>query len=1045
MKSEFLKLAKCKTVKQFYDKFPDEAAFFEAYPQAKKMIKKAQVGTVMSGMSNYLQGMQNLPNMQNVIQGQTQSSGVNANMYNNSVSNNTVSLSPEQLANDQSGWSDPNTVQPNFNQNNNIAEQVSKFAPTLVEGFNVYKNLRAERRAKKEAQMWANVTDVQARASETQDIDDYRQYADSASRKRNALMPVTTGEQFFPTQGVGTNVLSAKYGANLRGGGEIQNTYAPGTLYDNLEYEPLTNPNQVKAYKKGGYIKKANPGIAIPLLSGALSMTGNFLGGQNQAKQPAGGQSTASQIGAAAAPIGSAIGGNNATSSIGSIVSGPINMIPGLQGVGDIVAAPLNIAGGLLNTNPRDTRKAQARTKNNMNRMMTSQYRNNIQGQFGGSMEYGGEISNMEEGGELNTHWGGYAEPMSYNPYLPDGGETVMFRGNSHEEYDGQGNTGIGVSYGGGDEANVEVERGEPATKLKDGGTGEDNLVVYGNLKIPKYGVELLEDPKARNKKFKNYVADLSKEETKQNKLIDKSSTSLDELEPNTAFDKLELASYEANIKGGNMKLKEIADKKIKAAGLQSAINDTAEEYGLVADDLAKGKTTIDKKAMKLREAMFGTSIRKFEEGGELPKLKEEDYAYITNLYETAEKTKNSADILKFQKEFHRLAPEYAKKVIGKSPLTNYAKKKGYAIDDLRGNEDAIFEKRTKDYMSALREGMAKNTRSEDLVAPAVTKTEAETDSEEDAVFDVQAQKRNPWLDIAGQALNYLRPTNQEGLSANQLMGETFALSSNQLEPVQAQFYRPELDVPYDISFQDQLNEITASERGAQRMSGYNPAAQSMIAGQAYGAKSSVLADQFRANQAMKDQVYSRNRQTLNDAQLKNLAIADTQYTRQEQAKSNTKATAQEALNSISSKYAQNALENRTLGTYENLYNYRYDKSGRAINMNAPYQANIPTVYSPMGDVTYEAVLDANGKTVGFKPIKTNKPTSTSSTEKPSLTTNTYVNPKEQDYISIEEEENNNEKYLYETSPKNKVAPKNKYGGKTKKNYSQSSIVKMFK
>ena len=60
-----------------------------------------------------------------------------------------------------------------------------------------------------------------------------------------------------------------------------------------------------------------------------------------------------------------------------------------------------------------------------------------------------------------------------------------MFRGQSHDESDGQGRTGIGIKFG---ESPVEVERGEPAVKLRDGGTGEDSLVVYGNMKIPSYG-----------------------------------------------------------------------------------------------------------------------------------------------------------------------------------------------------------------------------------------------------------------------------------------------------------------------------------------------------------------------------------------------------------------------------------------------------------------------------------------------------------------------------------------------------------------------------
>ena len=122
-------------------------------------------------------------------------------------------------------------------------------------------------------------------------------------------------------------------------------------------------------------------------------------------------------------------------------------------------------------------------------------------------------------GGDLETHWGGYAEPMSYNPYLPDGGETVMFRGKSHDESDGKGNTGIGITYG---DSPVEVERGEPALQLRNGSDGDNSLTVYGNLVIPKMGAEMIGSSKAAGRKFKNYVADLSKTEKKQNKLVEK-------------------------------------------------------------------------------------------------------------------------------------------------------------------------------------------------------------------------------------------------------------------------------------------------------------------------------------------------------------------------------------------------------------------------------------------------------------------------------------------------------------------------------------------
>ena len=182
--------------------------------------------------------------------------------------------------------------------------------------------------------------------------------------------------------------------------------------------------------------------------------------------------------------------------------------------------------------------------------------------------------------------------------------------------------------------------------------------------------------------------------------------------------------------------------------------------------------------------------------------------------------------------------------------------------------------------------------------------------------------------------LPYIRPTDQEELDAAQLYPEMYAMATNQVEPVQANFYRPEIGVPYDISFQDQLDANQSDYRAAQRMMGYNPAAQANLNAQKYKANQTVLADQFRANQAMKDKVYGENRNILNDAKLKNLGIADQQYVRQSEALSNTKATTQAALNSIADKYAKNKLENRQLGVMENMYNYRYDSKGRAINMN---------------------------------------------------------------------------------------------------------------
>jgi hypothetical protein len=196
-----------------------------------------------------------------------------------------------------------------------------------------------------------------------------------------------------------------------------------------------------------------------------------------------------------------------------------------------------------------------------------------------------------------------------------------------------------------------------------------------------------------------------------------------------------------------------------------------------------------------------------------------------------------------------------------------------------------------------------------------------------------------------GSLAPFLRPSNARPLDPSQLAGEMYALSTNQLEPVQAQLYSPMLQAqPYRISLQDQLNEVTAQSRAAERMAQGNPAALAMIAGQAQQAKSKILGEQFRMNQGEAVRAAETNRAQWNEAQQKNLGILDQQYARQSEARSKTRTQNIEALKSIAAKQAQNKLENRTLGTYENLYNYRFGPEGQAYSLNAPYNFNIPDV-----------------------------------------------------------------------------------------------------
>jgi hypothetical protein len=1078
MKDQILKLAGVKTDKEFYKLFPSEEAFMKVHGKA---FKKAQMGTAISkaqggttldnnnnGIPDYLESTQGVQGVSNNIP--LPNSQGTSNMFNPTVLQGPSNFSSNDYYQNNNPYgiaSNPGATSVNNPAVGTPQSSSSGGGMDMMQGIPVigglmggFKALAAQKKAKKEARMWSKVTGLQARAAESVDVD--------ANRPKNYVRPednpVQPG-QLFPSYGVGTNVLK-RNGGPIRAayGAEIQNTYAPNTLYDDLGYEPLNDSDNVKQYYNGGGLPKAQMGIAS---------AGGEGFGQN--------------------PYGNMIGGmfdNNAGSQIGGSIGSMFGPVGGAAG---------SMIGGMLDKDGAAIKAAQKRIQRNQDRVMGAQFAKGLQGQYGSNMEEGGQLTNpqlitrfgeldqqdfydyahegmdslragghlreytpisergMEQyamGGEVKTTWGGHAETISRNPYMPGTGETIMFRGKSHDESDGNGNTGIGVKYGKGGhdsytdyaeygtqgvDADVEVERGEPAAELQDP-NGEKNLTVYGNLKIPNQYLPLLNDPRAKGKKFKNYINEISKDEAKQTKLIDKSTTQLNDLDVRSSFDKLKFDALSSSIKGANMKLKDIADKKKNAAYLQNAINDTAEEHGLVADDLARGKVKYDKEALQ-EYAEYGTTIPKAKDGDKITVSKSDIPKYKKQGYKQDPKNPN---------RYYK--PGTSKEVITKTPGSEAVIKKGTPGQKYVPNENAWWKSLTPAQKAAHNAKVRKMIETDpkykgtpdevikEAVGPSekkevITTPGAEVYTEDgDKTYKTTDYKRSKLMDIANMILPFIRPTDQEPLDPRQLSGEMYALSTNQLEPVQAQGYQPDLATPYDISLQDQMNEITAQTRAAQRMAQGNPAAQAAIAAQAYDAINKVKGEEFRANQAMQAGVYNQNRATLNDAKLKNLDIYDRQYGRQEQAKSNTKAITQAALNSISDKYAKNKLENRTLGVYENMYNYRYDPSGRAINMNPLYQPNMPTMYPKQNNPNMIPVKDADGNIIEYRSIT---PTDTQTTETVVEETTTPVETTT-DYTPIQTTTTEEEDIFAPLPMKN--------GGKTKKKIAMNgSIVKMYK
>jgi len=941
MKKDILKIAGVKSEAEFYKKFPSEAEFMAkhggAFMKAKmgaSMVKKQL--TQLTDFSNPPQALDGQkigglpPAYQYDLYDPYSGKVNNAAKYNkrtgmiDSPTGQVSMADTQQLGFGDNGKKSPNRFIKDLNAND--IQSGVQMGSTLGKNFQKISTAIEE---KKKAKRLNALSPIVLQASGTRPEEMKRRYV---RPEDNIVDP----GQISSPYGTGMDFLQMAYGGSIGGNPtEIQNMYNPGDIYSDMGYEPLSESDVVKQYRKGGGIPKAQGGMEM--------------------------------------------------------------IIEGVNTVGDLAAGIIGIGTKKLNKESQQ-RLGQAAFQSGMQDLQENQY--------SGFMEDGGEVGlkylshdwqpqvitkfgdydvkdllkddptmdtlrsgghlkdfpvippsaramsterpSMQMGGELQTHWGGGAETISQNPFLPGDGETIMFRGQSHDESDGKGRTGIGITYG---DNPVEVERGEPAVKLQDGGE-EESLVVYGNMKIPSYGVSELNDPKAKGKKFKSYVNDLSKMEVKQNKIINKSISGLDSADINDPYTLLSFNSDKANLTGAYMKLKDIAQKKQVAAGIQNAILDTAQEQGLDSDALSKGNI---KKAKASDMAKFGGKFTQAQPGINQP---------LTPILPMS--------------TYYRIDPRSYSPMVTASELKNKMEQK------------PVNKKTVAKGKAPVKETIEASTRIEPFTSidvPRKLKSAADMDITPKVTAEVPGYAKNlksptqltpedkfDWMDIYRQAQPYLIPSNQEALDPAQLAPEMFALAANQLEPVQAQTFQPMLEEMPTVSFQDQLNEIQAEANAARRMAGTNPAAQAMISSQAASAKNKVLGEQLRTNQAMQAESRRRNLSVLNDATLKNLNILDQQYQRQSQAKSATKAQAQSALSSIADKIAKNKLENKTLGVYENMYNYRFGPKGRAYNVNAPYDFNMDG--NPFARTTggkgqlapgYEFTYDATGNIIGTK------------------------------------------------------------------------------
>ena len=958
--------------------------------------------------------------------------------------------------------------------------------PIVSDAFKIADQLKQQKEVEAGAKQNRIVSELALRASKTEPEKIDREYVRPEDFSN-------TGEEFFPVYGVGTNVLAKHGGAykaqsggsfldmfnaggprnlNLRGDdllGKGEFTYSlpyyesmeeklqhnrflnrrntnsmraleNGGMISDQGYVPLVNPNQQKAFRQGGVL--GSNSYLVPKAAGGFNAANISYGGGPGA--------------AIGNKLGDMVGFNNdAGSNIGGTIGGTIGSAFGPIGsaVGSFIGSGV---GDLVDRSDRRTRIDNERAERATKEMSYSALGPQVQAGLASHVREGGNVSSnpsmldtMKMGGELKTLWGGEAETVSYNPYA--GGESIQFKGNSHDYRDPKtGQTGIGVAYGqesvANNEAVVEVEN-EPAQQLKDGG-GAENLVVYGDLKIPEEFVSEIGDDRAKGKKFKNYVEELNKDEKKINSKMTKAADLGLESE-NTVFGQLERSTADAILKGSDMKLKSIADKKMILADLQSALNDTFDEFEIKGNEfIAKGKVVDDLEREMNNMAKSGIEIKPENRGKFTAWAKEKGMSvsaaankvmanpdkYSKGVVKMANFAKNfaknGAGVPKAQGGFETnelggddvgmtVEEAIAAGFILNEVTGEYEKSNGETVVPTDAETDALDEVRpgqgrdegtglfgnttVKQYEDAkkanpwfdwenfdpknkadvTRYQKEFNKRAEEAGSDKRIKVDGDFGEQTtSARFTPAAPGKEPEVEVAKIKEeptvtetttikppripfipNFLDGDVNNELNPDQLLAEKYAMATNQYIPVPAQGYQPNLRVPYDISLQDAKNDVIAQSRAMQRNPGIqnNPAAAALMAAPTYKALNEINAEEFRANQAMKDMVYSGNQETLNDAKLKNLKIYGEQYDRQQEAVSNTRKENIAILNSISSKYAQNRRENMLERVYNNMYpSYQFNQQGDANTTGVGGNFSIPG-YGITGGIPGLATPGFNG------------------------------------------------------------------------------------
>lgn len=935
MKKDILKIAGVKSEKELYAKYGTEAEFMAKHGKA---FKKAAMGASMVKKQ-----LTQLTDYTNPPQAQTGwHSEWNQDPY--AAYDEDAIIEAQNIQNVAATPMKPLVIKPPMAGARTTTKTNTKedFDPSniygglknVVEGgqqmFEDIKNL-------KNYKMWGKIADVSGKAI--------------ASGQRNLSKRKYDRDRLGASGGTGTGYgVLAKDGMQVGGNlTEIQNTYAPGSLYDNLGYEPLNDSQKVKQYAIGGKIDWASDltDFGAQNAGNVGNILGGYLGGGT-------GQSGAGKLGSGIGQIGGTLIGGPLGGVIGSTLGGLVGGVFGGAQENQMMKQQqkLQTLGGVQNIYGfQQANKGSVKNGGEIGlEYLSHDWQPQVITTFGehklkdllredetmNTLRSGGNLKDYEYtpltqramstekprfamGGDIQVDDRGEIETQGYNPITAASGANGnigITRGPSHDD------GGFNVKRG---DNIVEVEGGETASyKAGDGtsvdpqtGAPEEDFVILGDMKPVVYTASLLDGvnekllkkiTKGKNletMKFKNIGNEVAKRTGKLNKAESKYIDLVDSADD----DLLKLNTGKVSQDGIRMQYKDLDALQNNLIGLQNAYHDTAKQHGYedtpkFLEHLKQGKIKPMSQEAEY-QAKFGGRFTQAQTG---VIVEPDEPDFVQQMYQ------NPSDVNAFMNRWPNLLQSVQNRT---QPVT--MTKKDLGIKDI----------------------------------PSIKAPEIKIDKKGlPTLSDLQKQpvEKESKIDLS-TAYNMLSPYTRRLIKnppgAEQFAAPMYQLLSNTQDEVFTQGYEPMLKTrPGKISAQDMLDENQATFNALARQIRNNPSALATLAQQKYKADQEAISRVETYNQAQEVTTAGQNIDELNKAKLLSQDRFAKQAELQALAKSKTKAQTYEALASMADIIARNKRETLAANVQSGMYpQFTMGPKGRMLPTGLT-QFNIPQLAS---------------------------------------------------------------------------------------------------